>query len=1137
MRAMYEYEAFISYKHRVLDTAIAEKVQTLLENYRPPKQIRESGKRKIGKIFRDRTELTASGDLSQKLKNALLDSRFLIVILSEETKESKWCQEEIRLFKEAHDGKIDHILPVLVSGEPEDSIPPILRFETKILENGEAVTEAVEPLCCDVRGQSVKGSMKKLKTEYLRLASDLLDCDYDELYQRHRRRARRQKVMTAAAGLCVLGILGVVGSIGYHANQKYRKNLENSYLTKGSQQLESNLQQSLLYYSSALELNPESQAAETGAAMLLQKYQWLNKTGTAEAASIPAFHFGTYEEDRWSNLPVPDKINPFCRTDSVIDQTAATVMLGENKAAVSNGGYLYLYEFETDGTAILAAEFDLADVFCKRPENALDTWNEMWASETMLAVTNESSVAIFDISNWEYPAFVKLHTDYGYGLNEVAFDEENGNYALVYGNDYGITLYNGGGYTKVFDGNGECLFETPENAFMAPEGAAFDSSGEQLLIWGSGHLQVWNVGTGEQAAAAMELPKITDAAWTEGGEIAVLDDSGNADLYQMYAFGRSETAAAESKKETEVDIRQTERVLFDKYVLKHNYSRIWLENREGEVLTEIGEYNVNRMYAEEQSETAYVWHNNADTVLEVKIDEKDGTASFVKLNLHGLSIVDLQPVSNGVLVYAGNNLALLYPAGSSEPLYEMRFSRRGNVQESAVSDAGLLAVLLRTTLFEDEESYHFTDIYTVELWDLNTGICVARPEADSPEKIKNLQLSDDGYFSYEKAGVNLIYRVTPDPADKETLEFLKTVCCYELENKETVVSKKPEFSDTVSGTWGQMLLPESKDSGEKTALSAAEQYLNELQEILEKEGKDSWIQRFNEIWEELSEERMNLEYMLDLFRNYVQTARRYELMDALAPGFEIVTEALITEGSQDINARSAFYLISSPVMLQSDCYDEQMIDFWLRMSEAMEQNLLQIGIMEIYENRLNAELLLKQGLKSFLLACGDGADTSEAVELLMDDNNIGLNILYYLVQENPEQAVLSVKRMINAYQDVYEKEYMSELEYTLRLAMWNFHMFEQRGVIKSEILNEFVMQLPIDIGMRISKLTPQNFEAGLEQNDVIVAVEGQPVYNEYHFAKLQKEYPNAVLTIKRGEKYFTTEKIEKWGAYSKFYAR
>ena len=80
MEQKYTYDAFISYRHLPLDEAFAERVQELLERYRPPKGVCGSKHTRIERVFRDKTELPTSGDLDQSLRNALLSSRFLIVI-------------------------------------------------------------------------------------------------------------------------------------------------------------------------------------------------------------------------------------------------------------------------------------------------------------------------------------------------------------------------------------------------------------------------------------------------------------------------------------------------------------------------------------------------------------------------------------------------------------------------------------------------------------------------------------------------------------------------------------------------------------------------------------------------------------------------------------------------------------------------------------------------------------------------------------------------------------------------------------------------------------------------------------------------------------------------------------------------
>ena len=62
------YNAFISYRHLEIDSYVAEKLQKLLENYKPPKGVGETDR--IQYIFLDRSELPTSKSLDQSLKDA-----------------------------------------------------------------------------------------------------------------------------------------------------------------------------------------------------------------------------------------------------------------------------------------------------------------------------------------------------------------------------------------------------------------------------------------------------------------------------------------------------------------------------------------------------------------------------------------------------------------------------------------------------------------------------------------------------------------------------------------------------------------------------------------------------------------------------------------------------------------------------------------------------------------------------------------------------------------------------------------------------------------------------------------------------------------------------------------------------------
>lgn len=279
-----QYDAFISYRHLPLDMAVASKLQELLESYRPPKNVDELRGRRINRIFRDKSELPTSGDLGNGIREALRNSRYLIVVCSEHTKDSKWCMEEIRQFKEYHNGSTDHILTILVSGEPDNVFPEHLlretREETEVDGTKRYYEVNIEPLCGDVRAKTIKKSLKRLKTEFLRIAAPLLGCGFDTLYQRHMRRKRKQNgiILSSSAGL-LTAVLLTVSIFAYKtwvSEREYRNILAENYMRQGSEySLSDDPQKALLYFSEAIATSPDNlPAASAGVSLLLQEYSW-----------------------------------------------------------------------------------------------------------------------------------------------------------------------------------------------------------------------------------------------------------------------------------------------------------------------------------------------------------------------------------------------------------------------------------------------------------------------------------------------------------------------------------------------------------------------------------------------------------------------------------------------------------------------------------------------------------------------------------------------------------------------------------------------------------------------------------------------------------------------------------------------
>lgn len=244
MEKIYKYNAFISYRHTSPDKNIADKLQKKLENYKPPRSLSD-GKRSGGlRIFRDETELPTSSDLSNDIKTALEESKYLIVICSKTTGDSRWCMEEIEYFKQLHNGSNSNIITVVADGNPEDVFPPSLCNELIPVTDENGITtyqnHIIEPLAANVSGKSLKESFKKLDTEFLRVAAPLLGCGYDDLYNREHKKKIRRILTVGSIALSLLLLFAVYNSamLWQINNQKIALAAANEDLQKKTEELE-----------------------------------------------------------------------------------------------------------------------------------------------------------------------------------------------------------------------------------------------------------------------------------------------------------------------------------------------------------------------------------------------------------------------------------------------------------------------------------------------------------------------------------------------------------------------------------------------------------------------------------------------------------------------------------------------------------------------------------------------------------------------------------------------------------------------------------------------------------------------------------------------------------------------------------
>lgn len=196
------YVAFISYSHK--DSAMGRWLHRRLEGYRLPKRLAgtqgEDGEvpERLTPIFRDRDELPAAGDLSERVRAALAVSRNLIVVCSPRSAASHWVAKEITTFRELHPDR--PIFTAIVEGEPDQCFSPAL------LEGG------AEPLAADFRKQSDGKRLGLLK-----LAAGLAGVGLDRLVQRDAaQRIRRVSYVTAGA-LAAMALMAVLMTLAINA--------------------------------------------------------------------------------------------------------------------------------------------------------------------------------------------------------------------------------------------------------------------------------------------------------------------------------------------------------------------------------------------------------------------------------------------------------------------------------------------------------------------------------------------------------------------------------------------------------------------------------------------------------------------------------------------------------------------------------------------------------------------------------------------------------------------------------------------------------------------------------------------------------------------------------------------------------
>ncbi|MDF1738630.1 MAG: TIR domain-containing protein [Verrucomicrobiales bacterium] len=216
----FEFWAFISYSHK--DVGYAEWLHRGLEYFDVPDDIigKKTGKGyqvpdRLKPIFRDVDEIPTTSDLGETITDALKDSRYLIVVCSPSAVQSLWVNEEILVFKRL--GKANRILIMVVDGVPNagdtegldpalECFPEALRYELD--ENGNLDrTTRTDPLWADCRERLPDGrSGGGRERAFLRVVAGLLGVDFEDVYRRHERAARRVLVIWGTVSTTLLAL-------------------------------------------------------------------------------------------------------------------------------------------------------------------------------------------------------------------------------------------------------------------------------------------------------------------------------------------------------------------------------------------------------------------------------------------------------------------------------------------------------------------------------------------------------------------------------------------------------------------------------------------------------------------------------------------------------------------------------------------------------------------------------------------------------------------------------------------------------------------------------------------------------------------------------------------------------------------
>lgn len=466
----YKYVAFVSYQradeewakwfhhqleHYHLPTEISDRSELFQQNILPTKELRP--------MFLDEEEL-AGGNLSEVIRAALNDSRYLIVLCSPNSAKSEWVNLEVNTF--INEGKVNYIIPVIIDGVPYSEDPETECFVPAL--------RALKSTDKELLGINAKAGREMAS---VKVVSQLIGVSFDSLWNRYEREKEQERIRLVE-------------------EKRRLQRLESRYLAEKGQDAiaagNSTLARRIALAALPVDIYDTDDRPFVGesSSMLISAYQYNNTIDSSPSLRMV-----------WAGFGVKGNLLATCRL-GIKGIQLWDPALGLPVKHLSCDAILYPFSISSDGNTIAGAASDAIYVF--DVEN--DTINKIPLDREEFSIMSHPKIALSPcrryvacISNAEDQYLILLfdvetgkelrrfigHTDH---ICAITFQPE-GKCLTSCSNDGTIRRWN--------VETGECLGTLEFKS--AVKSVAYNADGTKLLATFSARaIVMWQIGSGEE---------------------------------------------------------------------------------------------------------------------------------------------------------------------------------------------------------------------------------------------------------------------------------------------------------------------------------------------------------------------------------------------------------------------------------------------------------------------------------------------------------------------------------------------------------------------------------------------------------------------------------------------------------------